>query len=379
MKLSFDSISISTTYTEAQFLELSTNDQYHLYNQLLAQQLALYIQNQNSKPTLQNASFNDTFKLLKLFNSRLVQLGLEHGNLFELVMDDYRSDFDLLLKNPYFINNHSLSKPEVANKLKEEHLFYREGDFMYRNAMVDRFALSDFLDLVDHFHIGLVPNMIPLNALKQIYELKYESGVVYLVRNNTINQIEKYPIDSDQQEFSLEKYKGWARFNIGKIAFIMPYPTYISLEAYDVAPNHFRKDCAQYKRYLELIEKLKTDWEILKSNNEITLCRVMVDLLSIRASTYIKSLKSDDQNLKSLSEEEIRSFLVERKERFKCLDLPVYCQQEYFEWGDLNANLRWLFKFKNDYFNLNHSQRIDLIESIESAQITPDEVLRKLA
>lgn len=368
MELTYPSISIATTYSKDQFTKLGNFQRLHLFNQLLAQQLSIYVDRQNKFPTLKSASFKDVYKLLKLFNARLVELGLVHGNLFELVMDDYKHDFDLLLKNPYFINNHDLYNSTVSKALKDEHLFYREGDFLYRTSAIDRFALSDFLDLVEHFHIGLVPNMMPINSLNIMFDLEFDNGVVHLVRNPKLNEIEEFPLNCHKNESLLDIYKGWARFNVGKIAFVMPYPKEINISSLEVATSHFRKDCAQYKRYLELIENLQVDWEILRNNNEITLCRVMVDLLSNMASRCIKEfLSEDDINCRN-AHMQIQAFLSERKSKFSNLQLPNFYLQEFFEWGDLNANLRWVLSHNDKYLKLDQSERLKLIECIDLNQ-----------
>lgn len=375
MNLTINSIAIGMPLSEEQFKVLDNEAQLDVYNKLLAKQLSMYLAKQKSKPSLETASFKDTYKLLKLFNARFIELSLVHGNLFELVMDDYKNDFNLLLENRYLCNEPSLQNNNAFEQLNTNHLFYREAEFIYRTNLLDRYALADFVDLVINKHIGLVPNMIPLISLKAMFELEFLDGSVHLVQNRNLTRLDSFPVGSDDNGTELEKYKGWARYNVGKMAFIMPYPQQIYLDAQKVALSHFRKDCPQHKRYVELVQNLKNDWSLLKSNNEITVCRVLVDLLSARATEYLKT------NINSLAldslNDQFKPFIQERKLRFKNANLPVYFHQEYFEWGDLNANLRWLISAENNNVNskLSISERIDLIRKIESPDFNYELVL----
>lgn len=377
MNLNINSISLDSTVSEEEFKELDTEAQFDIFNKLLAKQLSLYLAKQKTKPSFEHANFKDTYKLLKIFNARMVELGLVHGNLFELVMDDYKSDFNLLLENRYLCNEPNLQKANSFEQLNNEHLFYREAEFIYRTNMIDRYALADFVDLVIYQHIGLVPNMVPFTALKIMFELEFIDGSIHLAPNRNLTQLDNYPVESDKNSNVIEKYKSWARFNVGKMAFIMPYPQKINLTPEKVAISHFRKDCPQFKRYAELVGNLREDWTLLKNNNEITVCRVLVDILSSRVSEYLKN------NIGSLDvstlNDQFKPFIQERKLRFKNANLPAFVLQEFFEWGDLNANFRWLLRAEDNNVNasLTHIERIDLIETIESNEFNYEQVLKK--
>jgi hypothetical protein len=377
MNLKITSIAIDTSLTSEQFYNLDSDTQLDIYNKLLAQQLSLYLTQQKSKPSFENANFSDSYKLLKLFNARMLELGLVHGNLFEIVMDDYKCDFNILQDNRYLSNVVHLQNHQLFDQLNNEHIFYREAEFIYRTHLIDRYALADFIDLVLNLHIGLVPNMIPLTSLKMMFDLEFVDGSVHLVRNTKVTDLESFPVNQNEGCEVLDLYKGWARFNVGKIAFIMPYPKNINLDAQDSSLCHFRKDSVHYKRYVDLIRRVNEDSTILRKNNEITVCRILVDLLSNKISSFLKTnIAAKETNTVIL---QLRPFIFERKLRFRKANLPDYFLQEYFEWGDLNANIRWLLRCSKLQPHLTHDDRISLIRKIESPDYCCEQIIQDIS